>query len=290
MFKRVIVATDLSPTSDGLVRCLDQLKPFNTKECLLLQCLSVQETASIAIGTTATVLEKALQRQKTWLEEYGFSVDTRVVSGQIKSEINQIAQKEKYGLIVTGSKKQSAASEVFFKGLPYDLALHSKVPVLLVRLEETAAGITCQKPFSDPEETSLLFPTDFSKNANVAFERLMDMVSDGITRITLMHVQNKSRMKPEMVARLEEFNKQDQEKLDLLRQQLLDKGAKDVEILIKFGEPSEEILLVAESIQPQLIVMGSQGRGFVREMLLGSVSRRITRSANTSVLLVPARG
>lgn len=278
MFKRLIVATDLSPASEILVGCLEQLKSFQTQECLLLQCLSAQETASIALSTTASILDRTLLHQKEVLEGYGFEVETRILPGQIKNEINQIALKEKYTLIVTGSQKQSAASEVFFKGLAHDLALHAKVPLLLVRLDDVKEGLSCSKPISSPEGTTVLFPTDFSKNADLAFEHLLALISEGVTHVTLMHVDE------------ERVNSSEHEKkLAPYREKLLEQGLSDVEILLENGNPSDMILKHAGSMKPNLIIMGSQGRGFVREILLGSVSRHVTRHADSSVLLVPAK-
>lgn len=278
MFKRLIIATDLSPASEILVGCLDQLKPFQTKECLLLQCLSAQETASIALSTTASILDRTLLHQKEILESYGFQVETRILPGQIKSEINQIALKEKYTLIVAGSPKQSAASEVFFKGLAHDLALHAKIPLLLVRLEAEQEGLSCSIPISSLEGTSVLFPTDFSKNADFAFEHLLGLASEGINHVTLMHVVEE-----------QESSADHQEKLTALREKLLDQGIPDVKIVIESGNPSDIILKHSSAMKPNLIVMGSQGRGFVREILLGSVSRHVSRHADSSVLLIPAK-
>jgi nucleotide-binding universal stress UspA family protein len=289
MFKRLIVATDLSPASDALVECLDQLQTLHIQTCLLVQCLSAQETASIALSTTASILEKTLQRQRKQLESYGFEVETRIVPGQIKHGINRIALNEHYDLIAVGAQKQSAASEVFFKGLAYDLALHAKVPILLVRLDETNQRWTCPRPFSSNKTSSVLFPTDFSPNADLAFQALLNTVKEGIARVTLIHVQDKGRMKPDMVERLDEFNALDQEKLEMLRKQLMEQGATQVDLVIPFGDPAKEILRIAEEQQHPLIVMGSQGRGFIREIFLGSVSRQIARNANASILLVPAK-
>lgn len=286
MFQRIIIATDLSPLSQGLVECLEQLKHLGTKECLLLQCLSAQETASIALSTTATLLEKTLQQQKNLLEGYGFAVETRILPGQIKSEVNQIAAKEGYSLVIAGAQKQSAASEVFFKGLPYDLALHARVPVFLVRLAPEDQKMVCPAPFAQASGTSLLFPTDFSKNADLAFQYLLDLAPENITKVTLLHVQNPKQAHGPVAKPDEDLPSSDESKLAAMKVKLKEKGLK-VEVLITSGEPGRTIVQVAQEQKTHIILMGSQGRGFVREMLLGSVSRHVARSADTSVLLIP---
>lgn len=289
MFKKVIVATDLSPASYALIKCLGNLKPLGTEQCLLLQCLSVQETASIALSYTASVLEESLKKQKETLESFGFKVETRIVPGVVKNEINRIALNEDYSVIVTGAQKQSAASEAFFRGLAYDLIHHAKRPVLLLRLIETEEGASCSRNLDLKGKSHIIFPTDFSENADYAFSFLTQIVESGPKKITLLHVQDQAKITPYLLDKLDDFNELDFQRLDKLKQALIEKGAEDVEILVKLGSPSKEIIEYANNSSAELIVMGSQGRGFVKELFLGSVSHNIARNADCSVLLIPAK-
>jgi nucleotide-binding universal stress UspA family protein len=52
------------------------------------------------------------------------------------------------------------------------------------------------------------------------------------------------------------------------------------------GPPADAILRVAETEKHDLIVMGSRGLGLFQELLLGSVSERVTRHAKIPVLIV----
>jgi nucleotide-binding universal stress UspA family protein len=52
------------------------------------------------------------------------------------------------------------------------------------------------------------------------------------------------------------------------------------------GPPADAILRVAETEKHDLIVMGSRGLGLIQELLLGSVSERVTRHAKIPVLIV----
>jgi len=44
-----------------------------------------------------------------------------------------------------------------------------------------------------------------------------------------------------------------------------------------------------EDAEVKLVVMGSQGRGYVKEFFLGSVSQNIARLSPSSVLLIPTK-
>ncbi|WP_372963006.1 universal stress protein [Mesotoga sp.] len=46
---------------------------------------------------------------------------------------------------------------------------------------------------------------------------------------------------------------------------------------------------LVEDLEVNLVVMGSQGRGYVKEFFLGSVSQNIARLCPSSVLLIPTR-
>lgn len=52
------------------------------------------------------------------------------------------------------------------------------------------------------------------------------------------------------------------------------------------GNPVEEILRAIENDQPQLVVMGTHGRGFVGRALMGSVAQQVLERSQIPVLLV----
>jgi nucleotide-binding universal stress UspA family protein len=58
---------------------------------------------------------------------------------------------------------------------------------------------------------------------------------------------------------------------------------------VRVGDPGREIVGAAREIGAHLVVLGSRGRGGVRGVLAGSVSRRVAVTAPCSVLVVPAR-
>jgi nucleotide-binding universal stress UspA family protein len=135
-----------------------------------------------------------------------------------------------------------------------------------------------------------LFCTDFSSTAERAFEYVQRIVAGGARRVTLLHVQDRTRIRPHLEHRLEEFNQTDRQRLDQLRARVLE-TAGDVQVrsLVPYGHPVEEILrVVGEEQDDSLIVMGSQGRGFLAQVFLGSVSQAVIRGAPVPVLLVPA--
>jgi nucleotide-binding universal stress UspA family protein len=62
-------------------------------------------------------------------------------------------------------------------------------------------------------------------------------------------------------------------------------GAVDRNVLA--GDPAKELLHLSDVLQPDLVVAGSHGYNFVSRLLLGSVSTRLVRGADCSVLVAP---
>ncbi len=281
MYKKIIIATDLSEASYELIDCLAGLKAFGAEDVLLLRCLTLQEAASIALSYSTSDLEEDLEKQKQIIEAQGFNVETRVITGLAKNEINKIAIKEDFSLIVVGAQKHTLVSETFFGGLAYDVIQHTVKPVLLTRLEEKLEGKEVYVS-SVPCSTSnhILFPTDFSENAENAYRYLETMVINGVKKITLVHIEDKKN----------EIDKKNIEKLEVMKKSLLEKSNAEIDTLVLVGKPSIEILRLVKDLNIQLVVMGSQGLGFVKELFIGSVSNVIARNSESSVLLVPSGG
>ncbi|MBM4287082.1 MAG: universal stress protein [Deltaproteobacteria bacterium] len=66
------------------------------------------------------------------------------------------------------------------------------------------------------------------------------------------------------------------------------RGCIDPEILKGTGRPIPAILTALNTLDISLIVMGTQGKGFIKELFLGSVAQTISRLAPCPVLLIPA--
>jgi len=289
MFKNVIIASDLSKDSSALVKNFGTLKPYGIEKCLLLQFWDMLEILGINNFYRPTVLidfEKNLKNQKEILEKQGYEVEARLLSGFSTNEVYKIAEEEGYSAVVVGTDKY------IFSSMANELIHNAQKPVLIVKFDSEAdeAMVGFKQENSDKIADHILFPTDFSKNAEVAFDYLLEMAEKGkVNKVTLVHVQDEYRLSPYLDDRIEEFNKIDTERLEKMQKTLKDKGAAKVDIALKYGFPSVKIMQLVKERDIQLVVMGSQGRGFVKEFFLGSVSHNIARQSPTSVLLIPAK-
>jgi nucleotide-binding universal stress UspA family protein len=166
-------------------------------------------------------------------------------------------------------------------------------PVLLVpiRIFEGTGGekkcdVICGELFRHP-----LFATDFSESAANAFSHFERIVAQTRPKdATLYHVQDERRINPYLSHRLDEFNRIDRERLEDLALRLKEKGAGDVHGEVEFGQPGPLIVEKIRKGSYSLLVIASQGRGYMAEAFLGRVANHVVHRATIPVLVVPGIG
>lgn len=138
-----------------------------------------------------------------------------------------------------------------------------------------------------------LVTTDGSEFSLKGLERLGQLVPVADTDIELVSVYASPRA---LTYGADPFNAS----FERMAEQLRDKAESDVaearkileaqgfavKTLTVMGEAASAILTLAESMKPDLIVVGSHGRTGIQRFLLGSVSERIVRYAPCSVLVI----
>jgi len=81
---------------------------------------------------------------------------------------------------------------------------------------------------------------------------------------------------------------QARERMERMRAML---GSKvETELHLRLGDPVKGMLQLIRELHPEMVVVGSHGRGAVMRMLLGSVSTELSRRSPVPVLVVPAPG
>lgn len=291
MFTKILIATDLSPASDAIVQCAQGFKRLGAEQVILCYALGLRHLEALRYELLPKV-EPRLHQQQRWLELQGLPTVIEIPSGVPSVEINRIAEERDVSLIVIGSHGESMAHHLLFKfgGVASEVLHSHQKPLLLVRtrVSEDEQGEVCVEPSCIDFRGKVLYLTDFSDTAQRAFQYLEKIVESGCDTVTLMHVQDITRIGKYLEDRLEEFNRIDSERLEMLKTKLEELGARNVEVLLPYGHPTAEILQELRRETYSLVVMGSQGRGFIKEVFLGSLSCKVAREANTSVLLIPA--
>ena len=77
-------------------------------------------------------------------------------------------------------------------------------------------------------------------------------------------------------------------RLNQMANELAQKHSISVVSVVEMGMPFERIIKKAEELEVDLIVVGSHGKTGIEKLLLGSVSEKVARKAETNVLIVRA--
>jgi len=157
-----------------------------------------------------------------------------------------------------------------------------------------------------PQIKKILYATDLSKNSVYVYRYAMNMAEKYNAEIVILHViepippqvkhyvsiyvnearwEEKIKTEQEMAIeqikkRLQEFCKRESQ--DDPRCLLLVSR-----ILVQPGHPVEEILKAAEEEACDVIILGTHGKGFLKQTFLGSVARSVLDRSRKPVFIIP---
>ena len=288
MFKKILVCVDPYPPDNNLISCAVSLKKLGAEEVVLAHII-----VDAPPGLDKTLIAQArpeLERQKQILEEAGLKPSIAIQSGIPAHALNDLAEKEDASVIIIGAQGRGLLESITLAGNPLGNVsaklLHiTRRPLLLIpgALPAMEAGRELPDLFAH-----ILYPTDFSDTAEIAFAYLESVVRATQCPVTMLHVQDRSKPAPHLGHHPKELQNLDQLRLQRLQCWLQGLGAEDVRIDLAQGSPGDEIVKKAKAESCSLILMGTQGKSITREILLGSVAHHVARHAALPVLFIPA--
>lgn len=137
----------------------------------------------------------------------------------------------------------------------------------------------------------ILFPTDFSKNAERALPFAAEIASKTGAKLTLFHAtQDTMDLAPSFEGAQEEAIRKTNKRFDELESKLRKKATyKELNIstILQSGEAITSLLHQIKKDKPDLVVMGTKGVTGDRNALFGSVTTTIIKKSEVPVLTVP---
>ena len=151
-----------------------------------------------------------------------------------------------------------------------------------------------------PQIKKILFATDLSKNSAYAFYYAIHMAKRDEAKIVILHAVEPL---PPMMITFGDFSHQVvkdrwEETVKKFKERIQDisvkvdarMGTSSVDlisnILIRLGHPVEEILKVADEEGCDVIVLGTHGKGILKQTLLGSVSGSVITRTRKPLFLI----
>jgi len=291
---KILLATDGSKYSDGAARFLARFNLSQADEITALHVIpgvpfphsgGSYKAALMQLGEELAPM--IIDETAGLLKDLPVKVSTAVTTGYPADAIVAVGKQSGSDLIVMGNRGMKAVGSLLLGSVTRAVAINSAQSVLVV------------KPPQGQQDGPLkvLFATDGSACAEET-EGVLSLIpfhpDTSVTAVyasltTYMDIPDRfcpgldDRLKKYMAGMNEAETSHAEEVLEKARKRLKDKF-RNVAVLIKNGDPSEQILQAARETRADIIALGSRGMRGVSGML-GSVARNVLGHADCSVLV-----
>jgi nucleotide-binding universal stress UspA family protein len=138
---------------------------------------------------------------------------------------------------------------------------------------------------------NILVAVDGSKHSDAAFDVAMDISQKYGSQVFVIHVFQGGTGSGTLVSPgfEDDMRAAGQQILDSYEAKVKEGRhslQKNVRMLLEMGDAAQKIMETASKIKCDLVLIGSRGRGGFKELLLGSVSHKVTNHASCPVLVV----
>lgn len=274
MFSQAIVATDLGPSSEGIVACAGQLGRLGVRDAVLVYAIDLQKEPSPAD-------DAAFSRQIESLESAGIRVHVETPLGYPPHAIVSLAEQYGAGVIVMGTRGQGLFQTGFSGSISSDVVRLSPVPVLLMPRNNIdgadSSGDACAKML-----TSVLVPVDVFEPSDRICSLACGLAPAGIERMELVHITPFT-----FEAAREGREEQAAERLAVLAQRALDHGVRNVHTTVMKGEAVEVLPELLASGEYTLVVLAPRTHEII-DREIGSVASAVIQSSSIPMLLASA--
>lgn len=278
---KILLATDFSPESQNALQCALALARRYASKLFITHVIPAE--VSTASGDTWPPLMDMPRRnaeasmaqleQREDLKSFPHEVIMR--SGDTWDGISQVVSDQHVDLVVMGTHRRGGINMLIMGSIAEEVIRHATCPVLTVGPKV--------RPLSLDRFGHILYATDFSSGSMGALTYALSFAEQDGAELTMLHI---IQSKPVSDSYLIEWKRQDRESLRQLIPNDLDLAYKP-EIEVEVGEPAEEILVLAETRNAELIVMGSHA-GTLSTHFPWTTLHHVLQSAHCPVLTVRA--
>lgn len=292
MFKRILVAVDLSPASLDALReaharatanggalavchvlpqlySMSALFPQDNQEGMLgIADLESQVRGAVDEAVRAVVGTDA--------------VEIFVEQGVDYAEIIRCAETWSADLVVVGSQGHTSLADLMLGGVAERVVHYAHSPVLVVRPARNTACVLVATDLSDPSLPALAAGVAEASRlrARLVVANVLDLSQSAWGAALTTPFGATSVLAPV------EIQREMRDALTATLQQALEQLGANGEAVVLEGSPATAIVRHAEEISASLLVIGTHGRTGLARIALGSVADQLLRTAECSVLAV----
>ena len=285
MFQKILVPTDFSKYSEKVLECVRELP--GAKEVVLLNVVGPADPLARVWdpGGRIEEVKVKLSEQKKILENRGLNVKIRaefIMEGEIARVIQKVADQEKISLIAMSARGKGVVEGIVLGNVAKNILRYGNANLLLMRYKvledhgEPTLERFCSHPFS-----KVLCPTDLSDPAFEAIAFIKGIREVG--EILLQHVVFRGETWKEVEGHIVEATKN----LNAISNEIEQAGLK-VKVQVSVGSPAEQISDFASKENVSLIVMNAYGKGWLKQLTVGSTTYDVAKMADRPVLVLRA--
>ena len=249
--KKILVATDFSPTSDqALEYSIALARTYNSQIYIVhvipIDLMMAPELSQAWRAKLRASAEESLKKTFRAGRFFGVPYETILLEGSLWPTLDALIEKNNIDLLVLGTHGGGSLQKLLIGSSAEEAFRQARIPVLTV-------GPATREPLYEIEFRNILFATDFGLTADKQAAYAFSLAEHNRSRLTLMHViqsgsWEEAQSGPEVV--------------DSKLRQLM--PGTELHCLPLFrvpvGRPVEEILRAAKEIHADLIVLGAKSR------------------------------
>jgi nucleotide-binding universal stress UspA family protein len=293
-WKKVLVPTDFSAASiHSLPYAIGVCRDMGATLSLAHVVPTLFPADSAHIGTV--VEEKRLVKEaKLFLENFrdkqipqSILGQNIILTGTAWDEITELAQVDKFDLIVMGTHGHTALQHLWLGSTAENVVRHAPCPVLTVREQQISVFMPGENPI---RARKILVPTDFSELSNKALKSALALAQRFHAKIDLVHVLEAPPYPEFGYAHIpmKEAGLRQAAESELAK--LRDKFPALIGLIdytpIRTGNAPYEIVQTARELNADLVVIATHGRTGIKRLALGSTAEKVVRHAHCPVLVL----
>ena len=289
--EKVLFPTRFRELSFNSLESLLVLKDAGMKEIILCHVISREDVGFVPFGgymqeEEDNLREEARIRFEDWqrsISEKGIESKIVIRVGDIVPQILHVAEEEKVDMIVLGKKKEE---HPFAGSKTFEIMTRSRIPALVSKyMVHYMIGTESHEKINEKIFERPMLVTDWSEPSGRALDFMVSLAGI-INKSLIFHDVDVNISKDHDKEELHLVEKQSSAKLDDFCKKLNDAGI-DAEPHLGAGEVVDEIIRISRERHATMIIIGTTAKGWLSELVKGSVSHQVAKDSELPTLLVP---
>jgi nucleotide-binding universal stress UspA family protein len=268
MVQKILTALDGTKASESVLPYLETLLASQDADVTLVR---VTPGGSMARTHEAYAY---LNRVAEDLRAKGAVVDIQVLAGKPAPSIVDMAVRGNYSLIVLCSRGKSGLKRLLLGSVAEELLRRSPLPVLIVHPRARSG--------EKPKVKRIVVPLDGSHRSSTILPHVAALAKATGARLlftTVVEPNAREEIPVDVLAR------------NLFREQKqLHRQGIPTELIIRYGDPADEILSLGGVQNADLVALSTHGRSGLERARFGSVAESILRKGTLPMLLLRTSG